>query len=349
MLGERFGSFKAVATLGAGTMGEVFLAEHQRIERRAAIKVLVPEGTRNADMMRRFFIEARAISLIRHPGIVEVYDCDVHRNGRAYIVMEYLDGESLASRLEKTRALPWTTACRIARLVADAIGAAHEKKIIHRDLKPGNVFLLGGADWPQPAEVKVLDFGVAKLLEGDDAGGPATTAGHILGTPEYMSPEHCSGARVDHRSDIYSLGCMLFEMVAGTPIFSAASVRDLLTAQKFRTPAGGVGAERGNAAVAGPTRDADVAQGSRPASPDHGRGCPRRSPPQVTLGPRVAERSATAERSDHRLVQLSLTAPFRRSIGRSHMKDRCRSVVISRYPTRASSQRWTPAPVSAAI
>jgi eukaryotic-like serine/threonine-protein kinase len=236
MLGERFGSFKAVATLGAGTMGEVFLAEHQRIERRAAIKVLVPEGTRNAEMTRRFFIEARAISLIRHPGIVEVYDCDVHRNGRAYIVMEYLDGESLASRLEKRRALPWTTACRIARLVADAIGAAHEKKIIHRDLKPGNVFLLGGADWPQPAEVKVLDFGVAKLLDGDDAGGPATTAGHILGTPEYMSPEHCSGARVDHRSDIYSLGCMLFEMIAGAPIFSAASVRDLLTAQKFRTP-----------------------------------------------------------------------------------------------------------------
>jgi serine/threonine protein kinase len=236
MLGERFGSFKAVATLGAGTMGEVFLAEHQRIERRAAIKVLVPEGSRNAEMMRRFFVEARAISLIRHPGIVEVYDCDVHRNGRAYIVMEYLAGESLASRLDKSHALPWTTASRIARLVADAIGAAHAKKIIHRDLKPGNVFLLGGGDWPRPAEVKVLDFGVAKLLDGDNAGGPATTAGHILGTPEYMSPEHCSGARVDHRSDIYSLGCVLFEMVAGTPPFSAGSVRDLLTSHKFRTP-----------------------------------------------------------------------------------------------------------------
>ena len=236
MLGERFGSFKAVAALGAGTMGEVFLAEHQRIERRAAIKVLVPEGTRNAEMMRRFFIEARAISLIHHPGIVQVYDCDVHRNGRAYIVMEYLEGESLASRLEKIRVLPWTTACRIARLVADAIGAAHEKKIIHRDLKPGNVFLLGGGDWPQPTQVKVLDFGVAKLLGGDDAGGPATTAGHVLGTPEYMSPEHCSGASVDDRSDIYSLGCMLFEMVAGAPPFSAGSVRALLTSHKFRTP-----------------------------------------------------------------------------------------------------------------
>jgi serine/threonine-protein kinase len=236
MLGERFGSFKAVATLGAGTMGEVFLAEHQRIQRRAAIKVLVPEGSRNADMMRRFFIEARVISLIHHPGIVQVYDCDVHRNGRAYIVMEYLDGETLACRLERVRRLPWAAACRIARLVADAIGAVHQQKIIHRDLKPGNVFLLHDTTWPQPAEVKVLDFGVAKLLEGDNAGGPATTAGHVLGTPEYMSPEHCSGARVDHRSDIYSLGCMLFEMVAGVPPFSAASVRDLLTSHKFRAP-----------------------------------------------------------------------------------------------------------------
>ena len=236
MLGERFGSFKAVATLGAGTMGEVFLAEHQRIERRAAIKVLVPEGSRNADMMRRFFIEARVISMLHHPGIVQVYDCDVHRNGRAYIVMEYLDGETLAHRLERVRRLPWAAACRVARLVADAIGAVHQQKIIHRDLKPGNVFLLRDGDWPQPAEVKVLDFGVAKLLEGDNAGGPATTAGHVLGTPEYMSPEHCSGARVDHRSDVYSLGCMLFEMIAGTPPFSAASVRDLLTSHKFRAP-----------------------------------------------------------------------------------------------------------------
>jgi eukaryotic-like serine/threonine-protein kinase len=235
MLGERFGSFKAVATLGAGAMGEVFLAEHQRIQRRAAIKVLVPEGSRNADMMRRFFIEARVISMLHHPGIVQVYDCDVHRNGRAYIVMEYLDGETLAHRLETVRRLPWATACRVARLVADAIGAVHRQKIIHRDLKPGNVFLLHNAVLPQPAEVKVLDFGVAKLLEGDNAGGPATTAGHVLGTPEYMSPEHCSGARVDHRSDVYSLGCMLFEMIAGAPPFSAASVRDLLTSHKFRT------------------------------------------------------------------------------------------------------------------
>ena len=148
MLGERFGSFKAVAKLGKGAMGEVFLAQHQRIDRRAAIKVLLPEGTLDAEMVRRFFIEARATSFIQHPGIVQIYDCDVHRNGRAYIVMEYLEGETLAKRLERFGVLPWSSACRITRLVADAISAAHEKKIIHRDIKPGNVFLLRDTDWP---------------------------------------------------------------------------------------------------------------------------------------------------------------------------------------------------------
>jgi serine/threonine-protein kinase len=235
MLGERFGSFKAVAKLGMGSTGEVFLAEHQRIARRAAIKVLVPELTRDAETVRRFFIEARAISLVHHPGIVQVYDCDVHRNGRAYMVMEYLGGETLADRLKRRGSLPWTSACRIARLVADAIGAAHEKRILHRDLKPANVLLLCDGDSPQPAQVKVLDFGLAKLL-GGDASGPATVAGSILGTPEYMSPEQCSGAGVDHRCDIYALGCMLFEMLAGAPPFSGTNVRDLLAAHKFRQP-----------------------------------------------------------------------------------------------------------------
>jgi eukaryotic-like serine/threonine-protein kinase len=236
MVGERFGSFKAVAKLGAGSMGEVFLAEHQRIERRAAIKVLVPEQCQDADVVRRFFIEARAMSLVRHPGIVEVYDCDVHRNGRAYIVMEYVEGETLARRLLRTNTLPWPSACRIARLVADAMVAAHEKKVIHRDLKPGNVVLLSAADRPRPAEVKVLDFGIAKLLGGDVTGGPSTVRGSIMGTPEYMSPEQCTGAAVDHRTDIYALGCMLFEMIAGAPPFTAERVQDLLTAHKFRTP-----------------------------------------------------------------------------------------------------------------
>jgi len=236
MLGERFGSFKAIVKLGAGTVGEVYLAEHQRIERRAAIKVLMPERTQDAEVVRRLFIEARAISLIRHPGIVEVYDCDVHRNGRAYIVMEYLEGETLGKRLERDGALPWATACLVARRIAEAIGAAHAKGIIHRDLKPENVFLTSTSDRPGPSEVKVLDFGLAKLLSGSLVGGVGTRTGSLLGSPAYMSPEQCKGEPADHRSDVYALGCILFEMVAGAPPFPGDSVRRLLVAHKLETP-----------------------------------------------------------------------------------------------------------------
>ena len=236
MVGERFGSFRAVAKIGEGAIGEVFLAEHQRIERRVAIKVLMPERTQDPATVSRLFVEARATSLIRHPGIVEIYDCDVHRNGRAYIVMEHLEGETLGQRLRRVKTLPWPTACRITRHVADAIGAAHAKKIIHRDLKPENVFLLSTADWPAPGEVKVLDFGLAKLLAGNLIGAPGTAAGSVIGSPAFMSPEQCIGAEADHRSDVYSLGCVLFEMIAGTLPFAAGSNRELLIAHRFKAP-----------------------------------------------------------------------------------------------------------------
>ena len=217
-------------------MGEVFLAEHQRIERRAAIKVLMPHVTQDAHTVRRLFVEARAMSLIRHPGIVEIYDCDVHRNGRAYLVMEYLEGETLAARLDRLRVLPWPTACRIARHVADAIGAAHGKGIIHRDLKPQNVFLLSATDRPAAAEVKVLDFGLAKLLTDNLVGGDSTGVGSVIGSPPYMSPEQCSGVPADHRCDVYSLGCILFEMIAGAAPFAGVRTRELLAAHRFSHP-----------------------------------------------------------------------------------------------------------------
>jgi eukaryotic-like serine/threonine-protein kinase len=236
MLGERFGSFKAISLLGSGSMGEVFLAQHQRIERRAAIKVLLPERTRDAETVRRLFVEARATSLIRHPGIVEIYDCDVHRNGRAYIVMEYLEGETLGRLLDRIGSLSWPQACRTARRVAAAIGAAHDKGIVHRDLKPENVMLLAAAGGAPPAtELKVLDFGLAKLA-ASVVGGVGTARGSVLGSPAYMSPEQCRGEPVDHRSDVYSLGCVLFEMAAGTPPFSAGRVRELLAAHKTQRP-----------------------------------------------------------------------------------------------------------------
>jgi len=239
MIGERFGSFKAVARLGEGGVGEVFLAEHQHIQRRVAIKVLMRELTQDPDTVRRFFTEARATSLIRHPSIVEVFDCDVHPNGRAYIIMEFLEGETVGRRLEREGSMSWSHACHLVHLVADAIGAAHDKGIVHRDLKPENVFLVSGQRTPlpsAPAGLKVLDFGLAKLLGGDTAGGRATAAGSVIGSPTYMSPEQCSGGQIDFRSDVYSLGCMLFEMIVGDPPFGGARMRDLLAAHRFQSP-----------------------------------------------------------------------------------------------------------------
>lgn len=234
MIGEALGNYTLTAKLGSGTMGVVFRAEHGRIARTAAIKVLIPELAQNASAVQRFFTEARATSLIRHPGIVDVFDCDVDAAGHAYIVMEHLDGETLADRLRRTERIPWTTACEIARQVAEAIAAAHERGIVHRDLKPENVFLVRD---PAAAErvtsVKVLDFGVAKLLAAD-ASARLTMRGMVLGTPEYMAPEQCGGSEeIDERADIYALGCILFEMLSGEPPFTAEAIPELLAAHLY--------------------------------------------------------------------------------------------------------------------
>ena len=237
MIGETFGSYRVVARIGKGGMGEVYLAEHQRIARTAAIKVIAPELAQKQEVLNRFFVEARATSLIRHPGIVEVFDCDLHPNGSAYIVMEHLEGETLADRLKRERRLAWRPACAIAREVAEAMAAAHQQGIAHRDLKPENVFLLAG---PRPAgggSVKVLDFGVAKLLARQALGPRLTYTGALLGTPAYMSPEQCAGRTdVDHRVDVYALGCMLFEVLTGTLPFGQEHAREVMLGHMFRAP-----------------------------------------------------------------------------------------------------------------
>jgi serine/threonine-protein kinase len=240
MLGETFGNYRIVRRLGSGAMGTVFLGEHERIARSAAIKVLAPEFAANAEILGRFFDEARATSLIRHPAIVEILDCGVHPSGQPYITMEYLAGETLADLLEREGAIPWRQACTLAAQIADGLGAAHRHRIVHRDVKPANVMRLtapeaapGVAPWPL---IKVLDFGVAKLLH-DSQSGVRTHPGKLLGTPEYMAPEQCGGeGTIDARTDIYALGCVLYEMVAANPPFPVDNLNDLIVAHRWREP-----------------------------------------------------------------------------------------------------------------
>ena len=234
--GQQIGGYTILHLLGRGGMGEVYLAQHRRVARRAAIKVLVPELSQNAVVLDRFFNEARAASLIRHPGIVDILDCDLYE-GQAYIVMEFLDGESFGGYLYRTgpleRDVPFLLG--VSAAVASAVGAAHATGIIHRDLKPDNVYLHLGLN-NAPVAVKILDFGIAKLALQD--GGPSqTSTGVLLGTPAYMSPEQCRGAgRVDNRSDIYSLGCILYEAACGFPPFVREGMGDLIVAHVSEAP-----------------------------------------------------------------------------------------------------------------
>jgi serine/threonine-protein kinase len=236
MIGETFGNYRIVRRLGSGAMGTVFLGEHERIVRAAAIKVLAPEFATNAEILGRFFDEARATSLIRHPAIVEILDCGVHSDGQPYITMEYLEGETVADLLERVGAVAWPEACSIAAQIADGLGAAHRHRIVHRDVKPANVMRLGDPQGlpnvaPSPV-IKVLDFGVAKLLH-ESRSGARTHPGKLLGTPEYMAPEQCGGeGTIDARTDIYALGCVLYEMVSGNPPFPVDTLNDLIVAHR---------------------------------------------------------------------------------------------------------------------
>lgn len=209
--GHKLGPYEIVATIGAGGMGEVWKALDTRLDRVVAIKQL--KGENGA----RFQQEARAIAALNHPNICQIYDV-----GPDYLVMEYVDGEPLLTK-DKPGPLAAEKALPIARQIAEALEAAHAKGIVHRDLKPGNILVTS-------ASVKLLDFGLARLSSPEDTEATVTSEGAVMGTPAYMSPEQAKGLAVDARSDIFSFGLVLYELLSGRRAFQAATAVETLAA-----------------------------------------------------------------------------------------------------------------------
>jgi tRNA A-37 threonylcarbamoyl transferase component Bud32 len=234
--GAMVGNYRVERKIGEGGMGAVYLATHPLLGRKAAIKVLLPEHSRRPDLVTRFFNEAKTTASLHHPALVEVFDFGFLADGAGYLAMDFLEGESLADRLARVARLPADAAGDIARQIAAGVAAAHGQGIVHRDLKPDNVFLVPDPERPGHERVKILDFGIAKLMLpstslGEDLKNLRTSTGMLLGTPLYMAPEQCRGSgQVDHRADIYSVGCILFTLLTGRPPFDLPGVGEVLAA-----------------------------------------------------------------------------------------------------------------------
>jgi serine/threonine-protein kinase len=227
------GRYRILSKLGEGAMGAVYLGEHLRIGRRDAIKVLRESLEGDAEALARFSRGTRNVCLIQHPNVCTVYDFGDTDDGRRYLAMEYVPGETLQDLLRREGRLPPARAQAIFAQVAGALQAAHEAGIVHRDLKPANVMVSpgrGGTD-----AVKVVDFDIAKG-SSDGEPGDVTRLGFVIGTPEYMSPEQLLGMALDGRSDVYSLGIMLFRMLAGALPFRAADTQELMVQRLTGSP-----------------------------------------------------------------------------------------------------------------
>jgi Tol biopolymer transport system component/tRNA A-37 threonylcarbamoyl transferase component Bud32 len=235
--GQRFGPYEIVAPLGAGGMGEVYRARDTKLDREVAIKLLPPAFASDADRLARFQREARLLAALNHPNVAAIHGLD-EADGQPFLVLELAEGEDLSERIARGR-VPVDEALAIARQVAEALEAAHEKGIVHRDLKPANVKV--GAD----GQVKVLDFGLAKAWSGDAVGAASgsgalsqsptlahtgTEAGLLLGTAAYMAPEQARGKPVDKRADVWAFGAVVFEMLAGHKLFEGETITDVLAA-----------------------------------------------------------------------------------------------------------------------
>jgi serine/threonine-protein kinase len=219
-------------------MGAVYEARQEPLNRRVALKTLHAKSVADPELVARFFNEAKVLSSLEHPSIVQVSDFGHAADGMAYLVMEYLRGQSLGHRLRAgTGRLPLVAALQVAWQVAEVLAIAHAQGVVHRDLKPDNLMLVADPVAPSGERVKVLDFGIAKLLNQAEPGGIRTNTQAVMGTPMYMSPEQCAGAgRVDAKSDVYSLGCVLFQLLAGRPPFVAEGTGQLLGMHLYEEP-----------------------------------------------------------------------------------------------------------------
>src|SRR5437667_6224897 len=239
LVGQRIAHYEILALLGSGGMGEVYLAQDVKLGRKVALKLLPTLFTRDEDRLRRFEQEARAASALDHPNVCVIHEVGETADGRHFIVMEYVDGVTLRQHTTETR-IKLGEGFDIAVQIASALTAAHAAGIVHRDIKPENIMLR------RDGYVKVLDFGLAKLIERRaaqvDTDAPTaakvkTDPGTVMGTVSYMSPEQARGKEVDARSDIFSLGVVLYELVAGRAPFEGETTNDVIAAILQRQPA----------------------------------------------------------------------------------------------------------------
>ncbi len=238
LIGQSIGTYRIMRQIGRGGMGTVYEAVHDTIGQRVAVKVLATELSGDPKYVSRFFDEARVVSIVKHPGLVKIFDFNKLADGSIYIMMELLEGESLWDRYERLRKqekwLSQLDILRIARQIASTLAAVHEKGILHRDLKPENVILVADSEAAGGERAKLLDFGIAKFTE-EALEKRRTTGGLILGTPIYMSPEQCAArASLNERADVYSLGVMLYEMVARRPPFDCEEAGRILGMHMFQ-------------------------------------------------------------------------------------------------------------------
>ncbi len=234
--GDLLGNYRMVAPIAAGGMGLLYLGEHRFLGYKVAIKILQPSLRGDAEVERRFFAEALATSRIAHPGVPTVLDFGHDPRGTAYMVMEFLEGDTLAAHLARRTPFTLEQVLDIGAQAAAILGAAHGKNILHRDVKPDNIFLSPDPEQPSGFRVKVLDFGVAKILADPPPNAEVTRHDYLVGTAWYMAPEQTFGPRgIDGRCDVYALGCVLFQLLTGRLPFMG-EFEAVVQARRYQAP-----------------------------------------------------------------------------------------------------------------